>query len=247
MSDYKSTKASSKELTTQVLSTYAQRVDTWNKNDRRDHWRYFKSKISSDYVFLSNLDMYGKRILNVGCNFPMDEIFYARRVGKWVAIDVNAKALERARKVVDEELSPKLAQRIQFSVADATSLPFCDNSFDVVVSFSTIEHIPSKEGRQKAVDEIARVTKARGTVVITVPNILNPIFYRYNRKYGQADYGYCHLFTPWEIKKVMREAGLRPIRFESDLRALDGLRYIRIFNQVFLRYFGVRMGYLAKK
>ena len=42
------------------------------------------------------------------------------------------------------------------------------------MSITTIDHIPSREGQQKAVDEMARITKPRGHVMITVPNPWNP-------------------------------------------------------------------------
>lgn len=45
-------------------------------------------------------------------------------------------------------------------------LPFEDQTIDVVVSSLAIHNIPNKEGRSKAVQEIARVLKPQGQVVL---------------------------------------------------------------------------------
>lgn len=50
--------------------------------------------------------------------------------------------------------------------ADATKLPFADNSFQTVVSNSTFEHIPND---LQAVAEVGRVLKKGGTFWLTVP------------------------------------------------------------------------------
>lgn len=42
---------------------------------------------------------------------------------------------------------------------DATAMKFADGTFDVVVSNLVIHNIPSREGRDKACREIARVLK----------------------------------------------------------------------------------------
>jgi len=50
------------------------------------------------------------------------------------------------------------------------SLPLPDESFDYVVSIEVIEHI---ENHPHFVNELFRVTRKGGTVIITTPNILN--------------------------------------------------------------------------
>ncbi|RMF94512.1 MAG: class I SAM-dependent methyltransferase [Candidatus Schekmanbacteria bacterium] len=50
----------------------------------------------------------------------------------------------------------------------ATKLPFPDNSFDVVVSISVIEHI-SDDGDSAAMAEFVRVARPGGKIIITFP------------------------------------------------------------------------------
>jgi SAM-dependent methyltransferase len=70
--------------------------------------------------------------------------------------------------------------------ADATSLPFKDNSFDFVMSLGVIEHIGTINGhctlkktyiedRKRYAKELVRVTKPGGSILIAAPNKLFPI------------------------------------------------------------------------
>lgn len=61
-----------------------------------------------------------------------------------------------------------LSERIHFSPNDATKLPYPDNSFDVITSISVIEHIPNN-GDSLAIQEMWRVLKKGGKLIITVP------------------------------------------------------------------------------
>src|SRR5262249_12988670 len=158
----------------------------------------------------------GKYVLNVGCSFPVDELHYARKVDRWVSIDLSRRSMEAAEAIVERELHPDLAHKFSFRVADACDLPFEDNTFDLSVSMSTVDHIPSAEARQKAVDEMARTTKPGGHVVLTVPNwwclpYAAGIWKMTREK--TLHYGYAHLFSPREIRKMGEQAGLRPLYF----------------------------------
>ncbi len=53
---------------------------------------------------------------------------------------------------------------------DAQKLPFADESFDLVVSCETIEHVPDV---QRAVQEMHRVTRTGGRLFLTTPNYAN--------------------------------------------------------------------------
>ncbi len=74
----------------------------------------------------------------------------------------------------------------RFMCADACSLPFSDNSFDVVYSLGVIEHIGTVLGhctlrpdywekRKAYARELLRVTRAGGRIIIACPNKTFPV------------------------------------------------------------------------
>ena len=56
---------------------------------------------------------------------------------------------------------------VSFTVGDLLSLPVQTASFDVVVCFEAIEHVPSPE---QALAELARVLRPDGTLILSTPN-----------------------------------------------------------------------------
>jgi ubiquinone/menaquinone biosynthesis C-methylase UbiE len=64
-----------------------------------------------------------------------------------------------------EDWRAEISKNLKFAEADVCqSLPFADQSFDLVLSYNSFEHFPDP---QKALDEILRVTKPGGYVYIS--------------------------------------------------------------------------------
>jgi SAM-dependent methyltransferase len=86
-------------------------------------------------------------------------------------------------------------------VSDAHSLAFRDRSFDVVLATEILEHLPEP---QRAIDEMLRVLRPGGTVLLTT-RFLFPLhdapgdYYRYTR------YGLAHLFRKFEMVEIREE------------------------------------------
>ena len=78
-------------------------------------------------------------------------------------------ATDFAPKMIETALKAKNPDNLSFEVADATSLRFADNSFDVVVIANALHIIPNPE---KALAEIRRVLKDDG--VLIAPNFIFP-------------------------------------------------------------------------
>jgi SAM-dependent methyltransferase len=243
---------SSAQAVAEAYERYAERI---RGGGYRSQWSYIATKALSDWALLSGLDLKGKRVLNVGCCEPIDELFFARQeLGHWVALDRSHRILTAARSIVLRELPTPLVARIALCAADASRLPFPDATFDLVISFSTLEHIPDPATRQLAFAEIARVTRPDGHVAITVPNRYSLFYFchRRNKVRGTAEYGYAHLYSPREFRASLERAGLHPIRFHSELSGvadlpsyLPGWRIRSWLRR--LGYFGERIGYLAQR
>jgi SAM-dependent methyltransferase len=103
-----------------------------------------------------NKDSY---ILDVGCGAGQTACYLAKTYGCRVAgIDILEKMVERSRERATKE---KIADKVEFRVADAQELPFEDDLFDAVITESVTAFPADK---LKAVQEYARVTKPGGYV-----------------------------------------------------------------------------------
>lgn len=108
----------------------------------------------------------GLRLLDVGCNWGRWTIAAARRGYRAIGIDPGLAAVKAAYRV-----SHTLGQEPEFIVGDGRSLPFPDRTFDVVFSYSVLQHF-SKEDAKASIREAARVTKSGGRVLIQLANLL---------------------------------------------------------------------------
>jgi tocopherol O-methyltransferase len=102
-----------------------------------------------------------EKILDVGCGIGGSSLylaqkFNARAVGITLSPVQASRATERAREA-------GLANEVQFQVADALEMPFADDSFDLVWSMESGEHMPDKE---KFLQECYRVLKVGGTFLM---------------------------------------------------------------------------------
>jgi SAM-dependent methyltransferase len=118
------------------------------------------------------------RVLDVGCGtgYTTSGILNREDVHEVVGLDMNPVQLKRAVKNLVSE-----KDRISLLRGDAGNLPFIDGSFDAAISFGAIENFPNPE---RALKELARVTRVDGTVVVGGPEsgwfskvALNKIFY----------------------------------------------------------------------
>jgi SAM-dependent methyltransferase len=90
----------------------------------------------------------------------------ARRADIVVGMDIAATAATQAR-----ARHPRLGA----VAADARRLPFADESFDAVVSNSTLDHFVALDDVAVALTEIARVLRPGGTLLLTLDNFANPV------------------------------------------------------------------------
>jgi SAM-dependent methyltransferase len=65
-------------------------------------------------------------------------------------------------------LGHRLGSTVYLETADARALPYADDSFDLLLSISVVEHIPDC-GDSDAMEQFGRVVRPGGKVVLTVP------------------------------------------------------------------------------
>jgi SAM-dependent methyltransferase len=110
-------------------------------------------------------------VLDVGCGRGLLLIGAARRLTTGMAIGVDIWSNvdlsgNRPETTLENARRAGVAERVEVKDADALQLPFEDASFDVAISSLVIHNIPSRQGRQQAIREIARVLKPGGRVAL---------------------------------------------------------------------------------
>ena len=146
----------------------------------------------------------------------------------------------RARGV---ELRPELIAaahqwfgRLPIEQVTGVALPFADASFDVVVSFDVLEHIPDTDAH---LDEVSRVLRSGGSYLIQTPNKwMNVVFETIRwRSFTKFREDHCSLHTLGELVARLDRHGFAA-------RAYDVPVVNDFFRAKMLRYAG-RAGLLA--
>ena len=112
------------------------------------------------YHFVAPL-VAGREVLDVACGEGYGSALNARHAARVTGADIAPAAIAHARARYAEQ------PNLEFREADCAALPFADASFDVVVSFETLEHIAAQE---TFLDEVRRVLRPGGFVVLSCPN-----------------------------------------------------------------------------
>jgi SAM-dependent methyltransferase len=104
----------------------------------------------------------GRVVLDVGCGDGYGARHLANLAAEVEAVDVDAAAVERAH---ERYGAPNLA----FRHASATSLPYRDRTFDLVVAFEVLEHL-EQSAQREMLRECARVLKSDGILLLSTPD-----------------------------------------------------------------------------
>jgi len=123
---------------------------------------FYTDSMRNEVADLANIRQ-GSRVLDVGCGtgYTTQAVLKRLKLGEVVGIDLTLQQLRMA----ETKLKPE-KMRLSLSRGDAENLPFRDETFDAIVSVGALEYFPDP---QKAVQEMARVVKPQGKVVVGGP------------------------------------------------------------------------------
>jgi tocopherol O-methyltransferase len=101
------------------------------------------------------------KILDVGCGIGGSTLYLANKFSA-NACGITLSPVQASRATA-RKTEGNYQQNIEFQVADAQAMPFADNSFDLVWSLESGEHMPDKT---KFLQECYRVLKDNGTLIL---------------------------------------------------------------------------------
>ena len=154
------------------------------------------------------------RLLDVGCGVGWSTYAFALEGYRATGIDLNPKSFE-----------PPPHEGCHLREGSATDIPEPADSFDLVVCYQCLEHVPEP---QRALDEMARVCRPGGIVAVVGPNLVSPFP------------KLVELLRPtgWRGLPLRRRAGMarHPYRQYSlpEIIGFAGLRGTQLIGKLFL-------------
>lgn len=132
------------------------------------------------------------KVLDVACGDGSFSVWLAERIdqqGQVIGLDRSGAYLNIAQRAAAEN---NVADRVRFDLSDSATLPFDDNSFDLVWCAHSLYSLPDTQATLK---EMLRVTRPGGTVAVLENDPLH------------------HLLLPWpmEIELAVRQAHVQAI------------------------------------
>jgi ubiquinone/menaquinone biosynthesis C-methylase UbiE len=160
----------------------------------------------------------GSRILEIGCGRGEFSAMLATRYpdSELTAVDFSPKAISIAKASHSRSLP-----NLRFDVADATSLPYADRSFDVVISCECLEHVLNPQAMTR---EIHRVLEPGGSYYLTTENYLNAMALMWAKALvtgipiatGTGTQPHENFFLYWRVKRMLQQSGLSVLHMESE-------------------------------
>lgn len=154
--------------------------------------------------FVDDEDLRGKAVLDIGCGLGWCELnFLDRGVRRIVGVEVSEGDLSTIRENI-------ISDRLSLGVAGATHLPFVSRSFDTIVSWEVLEHIPRGDEAEMFC-EVARLLRPNGVFYMSTPhrslfsNIMDPAWWAIGHRHysRQSLEGYAGTASmTWEVCKI---------------------------------------------
>ena len=145
------------------------------------------------------------KILDVGCGVGTYIVALSKinRIGFGIDPLFETSLLKAQQKAKDDNVNVSLIQSV------SENLPFEDETFDVVLHLSTLQHVNNQD---KTLSEIKRVLKDNGFLLVSVPTNRNisTLFMRSKK----PEY-VTKPFDIGELKKIMTEMGFKTLKIRG--------------------------------
>lgn len=164
-----------------------------------------------------------QNILDVGCGIGGSTLYLAEKFGaRATGITLSPVQANRAR---ERSIALGLQAKTDFQVANALDMPFADNSFDLVWSLESGEHMPDKV---KFLQECFRVLKPGGKLIFVTwchrpTTAKNPLTIE-EEKLLQAIYRvYClpYVISLPQYTEIVERCGFKDLRVDDWSAAVE--------------------------
>ncbi len=159
-------------------------------SNSRQRWLFSPASYSHYKVTLPMLRQYARgRLIDVGCGDMPFRAFLLKQVDAYDSLDLYPRAPD-----------------VTF-VGDVQNMSFCaDNSFDTVICLEVLEHV---RDAFKAVQEMHRILRADGMLILSVPHI-SRLHDEPNDYYRFTQYGLLHILESagFQVLSLQKRGGL---------------------------------------
>jgi|SRR3989344_5257028 len=126
---------------------------------------HFGARLRAFYLkqLLKSLDA-PQNILDTGCGIGLNSFLAAQKGFKVTGVDNNKEKIIIAERMLSSAKYPN----VRFVYGDITKMEFKDESFTSIICFEVLEHI---DNDKKALNEISRVLKRNGILLLSTPGI----------------------------------------------------------------------------
>lgn len=136
----------------------------------------------------------GLRCLDLGSDNGVVSLLLRRRGGQWSSADLTEEAVAAIGRLVGTDVRP----------IDGRHLPYADAEFDRVVVVDMLEHVADD---QLFVDELARITRPGGLVVVNTPHLKDTWLRKVRHAIGLTDEKHGHLRPGYDVASLRRLFG----------------------------------------
>lgn len=180
------------------------------KSGRHYIKRKLQKALSFSY-FTKNQD-----ILEIGSGLGFFSFEYEKLGLSLTSVDISLNNITRTR-----ERGSLLKSNADFAACDAQNLPFKENSFDGILSNSTLRYVPDL---RKALRETYRVLKPGGYVLLDFPNKYCPYFGGHLKKIlVERVHAIDNFYNAKELKNIFEEAGFKKMQIKRGLFVPRGI------------------------
>jgi SAM-dependent methyltransferase/uncharacterized protein YbaR (Trm112 family) len=170
-------------------------------------------------------DARGKLFLEIGCSWGRWCIAAARKGYRTIGIDPSLKGIRAARRIAKQ-----LGIEATYLVADGRYLPFRDEIFDQVFSYSVLQHIPKSDVRV-SVREIRRVLRHGGGCQVQMPNKfgLRCLYHQIGRGFREREAFDVRYWTQGDLRSTFGIIGPASISVDGYFSLNPQISDIRFF------------------